>query len=175
MKSFSTKINLLLVTLFMLTNNVAQSEGMTFTNIEITPLYKSLIVADRLMMEIGGVRVIERQDNTKMLYVIASTTNKHPIHQRTVAYNKAYRDLLAYFDGREIEAKKKLDRKKTTIITDDGVSHKIVKSLDETIITCVRGKVRGLPTLGTWSSADKNIFYIAIGGIIDADGKFLHE
>ena len=89
MKSFSTKINLLLVTLFMLTNNVAQSEGMTFTNIEITPLYKSLIVADRLMMEIGGVRVIERQDNTKMLYVIASTTNKHPIHQRTVAYNKA--------------------------------------------------------------------------------------
>ncbi|MDA8967304.1 hypothetical protein N9268_03340 [Akkermansiaceae bacterium] len=113
-------------------------------------------------MEIGGVRVIERQDNSKMLYVIASTKNKHPIHQRTVAHNKAYRDLLAYFDGREIDAQKKLDRKKTTIITDDGVSHKIVKSLDEKIITCVRGKARGMPTVGTWRSADKNIFYIVI-------------
>lgn len=118
---------------------------------------------------------MERKDNTKLIYAIAATSNKDPLDQRTVARSKALKNLLAYFNGVELDAQKKLDSKKTTIITDDEITHKIVKQLDETIIKAVRGKVQGLPTVGTWRSSDRALYYMAIGGVIDSEGKLVHE
>ena len=175
MKLFKATPVFLTLVLLILHGVCAQVRGNDFADVEIRQSFKPFILADALMMDLGGVRILERKDNTKLIYAIAATSNKHPLHQRTVARSKALKNLLAYFNGVELDAQKKLDSKKTTIITDDEITYKIVKQLDETIIKTVRGKVQGLPTVGTWRSSDRALYYMAIGGVIDSEGKIVHE
>lgn len=165
------KINTYLLLLVVSVCNLHAKEA-TFTDVEIEESFKSLITADKMMMDFGGVRMVEKPDGTKFLYAIAYTKNKDRMKQRVIAKSKAYRDLVAHLNGVKIEANKKLNKVKTiTTDADGGVTYTIVKSIDETIVTEVKGQIKALPVVGTWKSSDGSMYYLAVGVVLNKAGK----
>lgn len=132
--------------------------------------YKALLLENKMLFETGGVERIPTSDGGFILISVAFTSNQNPIHQRTIARSKALREIVAYFEGMDVDSQSTVTEKATT--EDDGVSTNLTSTTEwnEKIITRVKGQIKLLPTVATWTP-ETGVYAMAIGSRFDADGN----
>lgn len=88
---------------------------------------------------------------------------------------KALASVVAEHDGIQVSRYERL-KEKVTVTIEDGEEHATtVSELLQITRTNVEGIARDMPVVGRWKSRDGGIFYLAIGIILDKNGKPVDE
>jgi hypothetical protein len=141
-------------------------------NFKLTkPEFRPIFLANPILLEIDGATLFEVKGikyfvATGSTGINAKRTPTEILRRRTVAKSKAYRAAVEFLKGVKVEAKTRLFEK--VVETTDGkkTTVQIVESLEETIRTKVKGKIRGYPIIGSWTSPDGLLYFQAIGGVV---------
>ena len=135
------------------------------------PEFLPIFLANPILLEIDGATLFEVKGikyfvATGSTVINAKRTPKEILRRRTVAKSKAYRAAVEFLKGVKVEAKTRLFEK--VVETTDGkkTTVQIVESLEETLRTKVKGKIRGYPIIGSWTSPDGLLYFQAIGGVV---------
>ncbi len=68
----------------------------------------------------------------------------------------------------------KLEKKINVILAPDGKEKaRTVSQYLEMTRSSVEGVVRDFPVVGRWNSADGGLYYMAVGGVLDAKGRLV--
>lgn len=139
--------------------------------------FASCLKADPILLQVGGARIIMLQKTNKSLIVsVASTAAKDNsvadrVRMQTVCRSKALAELLSQQKG--LQVKYALQAKdQTVVVFRDGKEE--TESLESTLETTsaqVEGFVQALPVVATWYSAAGDMFFLAIGTIIEQTGN----
>lgn len=132
--------------------------------------FRGLLLKTETLMDLGGVRRFPTEDGGFVIISTAFTSNSHPVHRRTVAKSKALKELVAYIEGIEVDSRTSV--RETTVTVDKNGSTEVASETvwEEEILSRVRGLMKGLPTVATWTT-ETGEFFMAIGGVFDANGN----
>jgi hypothetical protein len=149
-----------------------------FRDVTIQPTFKKMLTSNLLLMEITGAKVISLPNNRKAVIGVASTAIKKDssadrLRAEKVCRIKALASIVAEKKGIQVVQYEEL--KDETRIVIDGDEERItsVETLLKFTKTKVEGVAKDMPVVGRWSSADGDIFYLAIGMIFDENGQAL--
>ena len=139
--------------------------------------FASCLKADPILLQVGGSRIIILPETNKCAIVsVASTAVKDNsaadrVRMQKVCRNKALAELLSQEKG--LQVKYALQAKdQTVVVFRDGQEE--TASLESTLETTsaqVEGFVQSLPVVATWYSAAGDMFFLAIGTIVEQSSK----
>ena len=147
-----------------------------FRNIEIEADFESYLTSNRLLMEVTGAKVIRRKDGTSVVIAVGSTvlnddSAKERLRAEKVCRVKALASVVAEKQGIQVAHTEELKEETVTILDETKERASSVMELLQITKTKVEGMTRDMPVIGHWRSADGETFYLAIGAIIDRNGK----
>ena len=147
-----------------------------FSEIEIEPYFAQYLRADPLLMEVTGAKIIHIHKGDRVILAVASTVLKDDSAQERLRAEKVCRiKALACIVGENqgVQVCRVEQVKEQTVIILDGEieKSKSVSELLQLTQTKVEGVVKDMPAVGRWKSKGGNVFYLAIGGVCDKDGK----
>jgi len=116
-----------------------------------------------IMVEVKGVRYFVATGST---VINAKRTPAELLRRRTVTKSKAHRAAGEFLKGIKVDAETKSFQKVVEITEGEKTDVKIFDSLEETIVTKVKGKIRSYPAIGSWTSPDGLIYFQAFGGVV---------
>jgi|GEM_PF-1047224 len=150
-----------------------------FPDVNIEADFEVYLKSNRLLMEISGAKVIRRKDGSSVVIAVASTVLKDSsaeerLRAEKVCRLKALTNVLAERNGVQIAHVEEL--KDETIVVVKNGAEKATSIMD--LLKITKAKVEGIthdmPVIGRWRSAAGGTFYLAIGAVIDRDGKPIH-
>lgn len=149
-----------------------------FRNIEIEADFESYLTSNRLLMEVTGAKVIRRKDGTSVVIAVGSTvlndgSAKERLRAEKVCRVKALASVVAEKQGIQIAHTEELKEETVTILDETKERASSLMELLQITKTKVEGMTHDMPVIGHWRSADGETFYLAIGAIIDRNGKSL--
>ena len=144
-------------------NAVAQ-EGTNLQEIEIQEPFRNMLLQAPEFMQEAGARFF--QDNTRGLALIGigkvTPRDRHPetmLYARRIGEIRARTAILEMGDGVRISTSRGLK---------EGPS---LSSFFQVTETRVEGKIQQLPVIGTWWVANRDIFYVAVGKMMDGASR----
>ena len=129
---------------------------------------------DSELLEHGGTGLATSKDGKVLLVAVGFTTIKNQtpkdiIRQLKVSSIKAKSNLLAYLNGEFVQSIQSLV---TESSTDGEASNHDFGVFKETILIRIQGRVgTGLEPVATWKSPDGELFYQALGFVLDPSRK----
>lgn len=163
--------------LLMLGGVCAQDEAPRFTDVLIEKPFDAYLRAQPVLMELAGAKLIRLPDGKKLVLGVASTPLRNSsaedrLRAELVCRTRALVNILGEKQGVVIAHSEESEKKVTVIVDRDGKKESKTTSqyLDVTRAK-LEGTVRDFPIVGRWKSSDGKIFYLAIGGILDARGQ----
>jgi hypothetical protein len=131
-----------------------------FKDVLIEKPFDAYLQANPLLMIDEGAKVVRRSDRTVMVIGVASTpvrdgSAKDRKRAEVVCKNRASQTVVIDADG----------KKKT----------KTVKEYLEVTSSHLDGVIPGFQVIGHWKSGDGKLYYYAVGGILDANGKLVSD
>jgi len=141
-------------------------ENPEFKNIRIEPEYSKLLLANPLLMETPGAKIIETPKGF-VLFGVGSTVLKdkssgEKLRAEKVATIKARAALLGEQKGIQV-FEKKTSVEEDTILNEKGEEKGTsVSQYTQINEETISGAVKGTKVVGRWMSADGEIFYIAV-------------
>lgn len=137
----------------------------------IDPRFKPYLLANKILLEIGGCMLLEAFGGRKLILTVGCTevrgnTAKERLRQIRVAEYNADAELAKRLNP---ETSYQAQRSKTTSIThingkETSEQHRISTSLTS---TQAKAAIKGLEKVGTWKSPDGTLFFVAKGCFID--------
>jgi hypothetical protein len=142
-----------------------------FHDVQIEAAYAmALLDSPILMMNGDDVKVMTDVDGRRIIVSVGkaeirNTNAKDRIRQIKAAQMRATRQLLLWTES-HITTKSTMTEQ--TIVTKTGNETHVdeIETYQEITKEEAEGVVKGLPTIGTWTSKDNQIFYLAIGSFL---------
>ena len=176
MKRVTCLLTTTLVVLFGVACSKAEENKGKFTHVKIDKPFAQYLLAEPLLMEITSAKIITLENDHTMLLAVASVVLKDNAAQTRVDAEKicrvkALREFVGTRDGVQIVAVEKIeDNIVVKIINGKETAVSVSKYLDLTEAR-VNGITKDMPVVGRWKSSDGEVFYLAIGAILDKQGK----
>jgi len=150
-------------------------------NLRLDPEFAGILMADPLLMEIEGAKVIRLDAGLEatsdepvrllVLGVASSALQDGSAADRkraeTIARNRAYAHIVAEKTGLTVARSETVAKKTIVTIEEDGreTGTSLAEYLESTQAG-VKGMTKGFPIVGRWTSPDGTLFYVAVGGIL---------
>lgn len=151
-----------------------------FSDVRIEKPFDRYLLAYPLLMESTGAKVIKLPKKRSVILAIASTVLKdHSPDERLRAEKvcklKAFAAMVQERQGVQVFHAEE-SRDKTVVVNVDGKEHgtSVSESLEVTK-TKVEGIAKDLPVVGRWKSKEGDVFYLAIGGIVNKKGNVVQD
>ena len=143
-----------------------------FSDIEIEEKYRPYLAANALLMEVTGAKIIRISNKKAVIIAVASTalkdrSAKERLRAERVCKVKALASVVAEKEGVQVVRVERLEDKTQVVIDENGEKATSVSDLLELTRSRVNGIAKDMPVVGTWKSKDGEIFYLAIGVVID--------
>jgi hypothetical protein len=153
----------------------AELQTQRFSAVEIEKPFDLYLMANPLLMEVTGAKIIRRESGDQVLLAVASTTlkdnsSKERLRAEKVCRVKALASMLAEKQGVQVAHVEELKEKTFVVLDGEKESGKSVSELLQITKTKVQGITKGMPVVGRWKSKDGDVFYLAIGAICDKNG-----
>ena len=152
----------------------------SFSDVRIEKPFDRYLLANRLLMESAGAKVIKLPEERSLVVAVASTvlkdnSTRERLRAEKVCRVKAFAALVQEQKGVQVfHTEESTD--KTVIVNVDGKEHgRTVSKYLEITKSRVEGIAKDMPVVGRWKSKDGDVFYLAIGGIINKDGNLVEE
>jgi len=154
----------------------ATPEAVTFADVHIEKPFEPCLRANPLLMEAAGAKIIRLENGTRLVLGVASTALKDDsagerLRAEKVCRVKALAAVVAEKEGVQVARVERLKEKTVVVVENGKETAKNVSELLELTRTTVAGLARDMPVVGRWKSKDRNIFYLAIGAVVDEQGK----
>jgi 5,10-methylene-tetrahydrofolate dehydrogenase/methenyl tetrahydrofolate cyclohydrolase len=153
----------------------AGPETKRFSEVEIERPFDGYLLASPLLMEVTGAKIIRLPNGNQVVLAVASTVLKDKsaedrLRAERVCRVKALASLVAEKSGVQVAHVEQL-KEKTVVILDNGKeTGKSVSELLQITKTKVQGITKDMPVIGRWKSKEGDVFYLAIGVILDKAG-----
>lgn len=147
-----------------------------FTDIDIEAPFKGYLLANPLLMEVTGAKVIRLPGGRQVILGVASTVLKDQsarerLRAEKVCRVKALASVLAEKKGVQVAHVEQV-REKTVITLEDGKEKgKSVEEVLQITRMKVEGIVKDMPVVGRWMSQERDVYYLAIGVVCDKRGE----
>ena len=147
-----------------------------FSEVKLTKPFDEYLLANPLLMEVSGAKVIELANGRHVVLAVASTAVKNDgaedrLRREKVCRVKALASVVADKQGVQI-AHTEILKEQTVVVIENGKEEaKSVSEYLELTKSKVDGIARDMPVVGRWKSKDGAIFYLAIGVLLDANGQ----
>lgn len=144
-----------------------------FDKVRLDPEFAGYLLAEPLLMEVDGAKLIRLDDGRVLVLGIASAKLAGPSaldrkKAETVARNRALAHVVAEKKGVQVARAETVERRTRVILeAEGGESAESVADYLETTSAKVQGMTRDFPIVGRWQSLDGTLFSVAIGGFLD--------
>jgi hypothetical protein len=158
-----------------------QAKDSAFADVIIEKPFDAYLQAHPLLMSDEGAKLVRRPDRTVLVIGVASTpvrdgSAKDRKRAEVVCKNRALASIVGEQKGVVVAHVEKDESNQTVVIDADGKKKtKTVKEYLETTSSRLEGVVPGFQVIGHWKSGDGKLYYYAVGGILDANGKLLSD
>jgi hypothetical protein len=144
-----------------------------FDKVRLDPEFAGYLLAEPLLMEVDGAKLIRLDDGRVLVLGIASAklAGVSALDRKkaeTVARNRALAHVVAEKTGVQV-ARAETVEKRTRVVLDAerGESASSVADYLETTSAKVQGLTRDFPVVGRWQSLDGTLLSVAVGGFLD--------
>jgi hypothetical protein len=147
-----------------------------FSDVRIDKPFDDYLLANLLLMESTGAKVIKLPKGKSLVLAVASTVLKDSsardrLRAEKVCRVKAFAYLVQEQKGIQVFHTEE-STEKTVIVNVDGKEHGTnVSEMLEITKTKVEGVAKDMPVVGRWKSKEGDVFYLAIGGIVNKNGN----
>jgi len=147
-----------------------------FSDISIEKQFKPYLLSNPLLMETTGAKFIALKDGRSVILSVASTVLKDAgpadrLRAEKVCRTKALAGIVSEKKGVQVFHTETLNEQSTVVIDENGETATSVSELLQVTKTKVEGITRDMPMVGRWRSKDGDVFYLAIGCILDQQGN----
>lgn len=148
-----------------LLNKLSAGESLVkISNANIIPVFQEFLFAEKILLEIGGCKAFQTEDGRIFLISVGrcrarGDSAEAKIHQERIAEQKAYAEIAKY-KGIEVVVFASLEKEISRNVKRE---EKYSKRKTKKITIRSAEFMYGLPTVGTWFSADGTVFYLAKG------------
>jgi len=147
-----------------------------FADIEIEDAFRPYLVSNVLLMEVTGAKVIRLPKKRTVVIAVASTvlkddSAKERLRAEKVCRVKALASVVAEKQGVQVAHTEELKEETKIVIDEKGETGKSVSDLTQITKTKVEGIAKDMPVVGRWNSKSGEVFYMAIGVILDKNGE----
>lgn len=151
-----------------------------FSEIEIDEPFDRYLLANSLLMEASGAKIIKLKNGNKVVLSVASTvlkddSAKERLRAEKVCRVKALASVVAEKQGVMVAHTEELKEQTKIVIDEKGETGKSVSDLIQITKTKTEGIAKDMPVVGRWNSKDGDVFYLAIGVILDKNGEPLPD
>ncbi len=150
--------------------------GDKFSEVEIEPAYAEYLRADPLLMEVTGAKVLQLRGGNRVVLAVASTVLKdgsaqERLRAEKVCRIKALASVVGTTQGVQVCRVEQLTERTALVVV--GVVEKAasVSELLQVTQTKVEGVAKDMAVVGRWKSPEGDVFYLALGGVYDRQGK----
>lgn len=160
-------VALLVSTVVAETNSPAR-----FADFRAEAPFDVLLKASPLLMEVGGVKVLHIPHGGRALLSVATTpvetdSGADRVRMMKVCRAKAVAGLLKDREGVHVDSLMRSEDNVLVKIENGRETATSVNELQDTIEEQASGVMQELPTVATWYSPDRTLFYLAIGQLMD--------
>ena len=146
-----------------------------FADIEMHPRFEKILTSNALLMEVAGAKVVRLPGNRTAVVGVASTevkkgSSSDRLRAEKVCRIKALANVIGEKQGVQVLHIEELKDETRVILDDKGEKATSVSSLMRVTKTKIEGIAKDMPIVGRWSSASGEVFYLAIGVILDENG-----
>jgi len=154
--------------------------GQRFSDLEIDEAFRLYLTSNILIMELTGAKVIRLPDGKRVLISVASTplkdeSAKDRVRAEKVCRAKAFANIVAEQKGVQVAHMEKLEERTRLVIDEKGEKGTSVSDFLQVTKTKVEGIAKDMPVVGRWKSKDGGVFYMALGIILDKNGKVIES
>lgn len=147
-----------------------------FTDVEMHPRFKRILASNVLLMEVAGAKVVRLPGNRTAVVGVASTevkkgSSSDRLRAEKVCRLKALANVIGEKQGVQVLHIEELKDETRVIFDDNGEKASSVSTLMQVTKTKIEGIAKDMPIVGRWSSANGEVFYLAIGVILDENGE----
>ena len=154
------------------------NDKVAFSEVVIEKPFKHYLLNNQLLMEVTGAKVIREKDGRPVLLAVASTllkddSPKDRLRAEKVCRVKAIAAIVAQKKGIQVFHVETL-KEQTKVLNDNNKeSGESISELIQITQTKVEGISRDMPVVGYWRSKNGQVFYIAIGVIVNKNGEVI--
>jgi len=140
--------------------------------LKIDPEFAPYLLAEPLLMETEGAKLIRLEDGRILVLGVASSALKDGTaadrkRAETIARQRALAHIVAEKTGVQVARAESVEKKTSVTVTVQGEERATsVAEYLETTRSRVQGATRDFPVVGRWTSADGTLFTVAVGGFI---------
>lgn len=144
-----------------------------FDRVRLDPEFADYLLAEPLLMEVDGAKLIRLADGRVLVLGVASAklTGPSALERKkaeTVARNRALAHVVAEKTGIQVARAETIEKRTQVVLDAKGAeSAESVADYLETTSAKVQGLTRDLPIIGRWQSPDGTLLSVAIGGFLD--------
>ena len=151
-------------------------KAVRFSDIEIDKSFEPYLLGNPLLMEVAGAKLIRLPDGKSVVVAVASTVLKdnspqERLRAEKVCRIKAITSLVSDEQGVQIAHSERLNDRTVIVFDGDKESGTSISELLQVTEAKVQGIAKDLPVVGRWRSQSGDVFYLASGGMRDANGK----
>jgi hypothetical protein len=148
-----------------------------FADVVIEKPFDVYLLAHPLLMDGEGARVVRLPDGSSLVLGVASTPVRDgsPADRKraeVVCKNRALASIVGETKGVVVAHVETAEKKQQIVIDQSGKSKtKAVSEYLDMTRSKLEGAIPGFQVIGRWKSADRKIYYFAVGGILGANGE----
>jgi serine/threonine protein kinase len=151
-----------------------------FSEIALEKPFDKYLLANPLLMEVTGAKIIRLPGGNQVILSIASTVLKNNSPEERVRADRVCRiraiaSVVAEKEGVHVYRAEEAKEQRLIILENGQEKGKSVSELLELTRTKVEGVTKDMPVVGRWKSLDGGIYYLAIGIMIDRRGLPVSE
>jgi hypothetical protein len=150
--------------------------GAKFAKVRLEEPFDECLLANPLLMEVTGAKVIRRAVDEFMVVGVASTalkdgSAKERLRAEKVCRIKALAAIVGEKRGVQVAHVEQLKEKTVVVVEDGKETAKSIAEYLEITRTKVEGVAKDMPVVGTWESVAGDVYYLAIGMVCDNRGN----
>ncbi len=151
-----------------------------FTDVQIDKQFRETLTSNPLLMETPGAKIIKIKETNFLLLGIASTVLKDEspterLRAEQVCKIKALREVVASTHGVQISSLQKSEDRNVVVIDKEGAKTSTVSEFLQITTERVKGIAKDMAVIGRWKSKDGSVFFLAVGKLVDRQGKRVQE
>jgi len=161
-------------------NEPREPRTTAFSEVEIDNQYKDYLLAQPLLMEVAGAKILRLENGSQVVLAVASTVLKEKSPQERLRAERVCRiraiaSLVGEKQGVQVAHVERLEEKAVIVLDGEKETGKSVSDLLQIAQTKVEGITRDMPVIGRWKSREGDVFYLAIGMIVDGKGNPIQD
>ena len=151
-----------------------------FSEVEIDKPFDAYLLANPLLMEVTGAKILRLENGHQVVLAVASTvlendSARERLRAEKVCRIKALANFVSQKEGVQV-ARVEQAKEKTVVILQSGKeTGKSVSELLEITTAKVEGVAKDMPVVGRWKSTDGKVFYMALGVECDRNGEAVSQ